>query len=117
MIARRSFLSFLAFLPVAARAQTAFLQAADPAADAWRYANEGTSSGITIGQFRSWNPPECDRPTECRFSDRGSTSTLMNCGSAVIDREGRIISTPGNCNTTTTQWECLTCGKTWASTQ
>lgn len=60
------------------------------------------------------SPPVCDIPTECRFSGGATSTALLNCGSYVYDREGRVLSAPSNCSKTTYQWTCLVCGKDWS---
>ncbi len=59
-------------------------------------------------------PPECDKPTECRFVQNGMASvTSMYCGDPVYDRSGKVVSPLGACNTMTTPWACQSCGKRW----
>lgn len=54
--------------------------------------------------------PECQR-TDCRFVRGYSISTAMH-SPIQYDRDGRPVG--GGMNTTTTEMQCLTCGRMWA---
>ena len=58
-------------------------------------------------------PPDCDRQLDCRFAAGMSTATARYCGPAEYSRAGTVVSEPNDCNVTTTQWSCQTCGKSW----
>lgn len=98
---RRALLALCGLLPFAARAQT--------------FGDDLIQGQPNLigGPAR---PPVCDRLSECRFTAGMSVVTLMNCGSPVYGREG-VVSTPKPCNTATTEWRCLTCGKRWAESE
>lgn len=53
--------------------------------------------------------PECPRD-DCRFLDCGSSSTLV-AYIPIYDKNG--VNTNPDRNTTTSIFECITCGKRW----
>jgi hypothetical protein len=58
--------------------------------------------------------PDCDKPSECRFSDRGGSVTLMYSPIS-YDRDGRPVS--GGSNKVNKCLRCDACGKYWTSQQ
>jgi hypothetical protein len=60
------------------------------------------------------NPPECDKPTECRIEGGISVTTTLAYFPTLYDRSGELVSAPWEGNKTTTSWHCVTCGKSWS---
>ena len=59
------------------------------------------------------NPnPECPRE-DCKFINHGGSTTLAYYP-PIYDKNG--VNTNPDRNTTTSMFECLTCGKKWVST-
>jgi len=60
------------------------------------------------------NPPECDRPTECRFVSLGGATTLL-AWHPTYDRAGNRLG-GSDPNVSTWHYSCQTCGKSWTET-
>jgi hypothetical protein len=69
-------------------------------------------SGFPLRAGGPNHPPDCDRPADCRFAGGSSSITTMFCGPTIYDRAGNV-TLPKPCNTVTSSWSCLTCGKAW----